>query len=978
MKKLFIVCLCYLFCGFYSTVIAQVPDPALQQRLVGKSNLKDIMKEVDDYFIHKGLHENKENGEGIDNAYVKWKRWEWYMRDRLGPDGEFVDIEKKMNEAATYRNNHFGNTSNLNSPNNINNVSTGSWGFVGPTSYGTVWGTLPGNGRVDRVAFHPTIATTIFAATPGGGFWKSTDGGTTWANLSNFLPTMGISGIVIDKINPSIIYLLTGTGDDYSPGYFVYDFGFSRGAVGVLKSIDGGSTWSTTGPLYTGGPYAGYKLVQDPRNTNILLAATNKGIYRTTNGGSTWTSMLSGTFYDVKFNPVSSASSNSAYATEPGKVYYSNDEGANWNLSTFNLPLHVSGRNAIAVTTADTNKVYILSGPTCSGGNPFWGVYHSANGGRSFTMGLRTPNILGGDDLGNDCDDQTNYDIGIAAAHNNANFIAMCGETIWTSIDQGISSLTHATYYWGGPANNVHPDVHGVEYNALDNKLYACTDGGLYVSSNNGNNWSFISNGINSSQWYHYAGFPNDPGHLGGGLQDNGIRSRTTTVPSFNHVASGDGFDLAFDPNNSSRFYAIINTSGNLYTGDGATFVYYDQFTNYFPKIGRHPTNTNIIYVGREDVLYTTADEGVHFALAGGGIGGNRRIIFCPSSSTTIYSANSTSVWRNTTGGTGAWTNLSVVGNGWPAGNPTITCVAVNPTNSNFISVTFGGFNAGVKVLYSGNGGSLWSNITNSLPNVPVNCVALNNDNSMYIGTDDGVYYQSPNDIDWLPFYNNLPRVPITDMTIFQTQSLIYVSTFGRGIWFSSTKQACDVNLTVSGTVGGQIFNQASNNISSTQTVVGGEGSIVLNRGGQSVSLLPGFEVKRGNEYKAYLGPCDQHGIPIFAPTTSNNLKTPDDLPGYVLDYDSIKMTNLPYGYLEVTNASASAGEIKMKAKEAGRYTIKIVSKRRAIIQEVYNEILAVGEKTFSFAHDPLDSGLYYIELWFGGKLAHFQEFRIR
>ena len=263
----------------------------------------------------------------------------------------------------------------------------------------------------------------------------------------------------------------------------------------------------------------------------------------------------------------------------------------------------------------------------------------------------------------------------------------MCGMTIWTSIDQGISALTHSTFYWGGPTNNVHPDVHGVEYNPLDNKLYACTDGGLYVSPNNGNNWSFISDGINSSQWYHYAGFTNDPSHLTGGLQDNGIRNRTTYTSAFNHVSSGDGFDCAYDPNNSSRFYSIINTGGNLYTGDGATFVYGSDFINYFPKIGRHPTNTNIMYVGREDRVYTSSNEGSTYT-SNSTIGGNRRIVFCPSLTSTIYVANSSNVWKNTTSGTGAWTDLTL-GAGWPASNPTITCVAVNPTNANNVCVTF-------------------------------------------------------------------------------------------------------------------------------------------------------------------------------------------------------------------------------------------------------------------------------------------------
>ena len=299
----------------------------------------------------------------------------------------------------------------------------------------------------------------------------------------------------------------------------------------------------------------------------------------------------------------------------------------------------------------------------------------------------------------------------------------------------------------------------------------------------------------------------------------------------------------------------------------------------------------------------------------------------------------------------------------------------MNPTNSNIICVTFGGFTPGAKVLYSNNGGSTWSNESNSLPNLPVNCAVFNNDNSIYIGTDDGVYYQSPSDIDWLPFYNYLPRVPVTDLTIFQTQSLLYASTFGRGIWFSSTKQPCDVDLTVSGTVGGQIFNQASNSITSTQVLTGAEGTTVLNRAGNNVTWMPGFEVKMGNSYKAFIGPCDQHGLPTFAPV--GNVKTQDDLPGYILPYDSIRQTNLPYGYIEVKSTSSSNGEVSLRAKEEGKYSLKIVNKRRGLLADVYTQTLAPGERTIPITYPILAPGLYYLELWYGDKLAHFQEFRI-
>lgn len=126
------------------------------------------------------------------------------------------------------------------------------------------------------------------------------------------------------------------------------------------------------------------------------------------------------------------------------------------------------------------------------------------------------------------------------------------------------------------------------------------------------------------------------------------------------------------------------------------------------------------------------------------------------------------------------------------------------------------------------------------------------------------------------------------------------------------------------------------------------------------------------------LVPCDAHGLPVFAATGNpGNAKIPDELPGYNLPYDSVRKTNLPYGYLEVKSIGNTNSTITMRAKEAGKYALRIVSKTRQLIQEVYAQTLTSGDRTITFNHRPLIPGLYYLELWYGDKLAHFQEYRL-
>ncbi len=869
MKPIYLICLFILLMATNGHLQAQVNIPEeLQQRLQGKNKLKEIMKEVDAYYLRIRLadkvRENKINtiDEEVepDDDYARWKRWEWYMSSRLAPDGSFVNLSKIFIDAFTDR---VQQQDARNSPAGIEGVVTaGAWAFVGPASYGTVWNTtnnissLPGNGRVDRIGFDPNNESILYAATPAGGLWKSIDHGGSWVNLSNYPSTLGVSGIVVDKANSNIVYILTGDGDSGSGG-FVLNAGFARQSAGVLKSTDGGMTWQPTGawPVGAGVVYYGYNLSQSAADPNILIAATSTGLFRTADGGINWSYIIGGTFNDVKFNPKNG---NTVFAAGPGYFYYSNDAGTSWRSANFNISIAGANRIQIGIGQFDTSKVYALCGPvsTLPAAPGFFGLYSSSDGGRNFTRVNNTPNILGNGDNGQDYTDQSVYDLGICVNPSSANTIFTCGTTVWNSTNGG-SSFTHNTNYWGGPNGNTHPDMHDIQFSPVNaNLLYVCTDGGLYVSSDKGNNWTYLSDGLNCTQWYHITAA--DRAHLLGGLQDNGIRARTSTTSAFNHVASGDGFCGAYDPNDATKFIVSINTGVNKYSGDGSSFISsfstsFDQ-TQYFPFIGRHPTNTNIVFLGREDSIFKSTDEGVNYTKIN--IGGNRRIVFAPSNPLKIFAASSSKIWRSDDGGSN-WTDLTS-SSGYPAGSPVITCVAVNPSDANKVMVTFGGFDAANKVIRSTNGGAGWSNDgSTSLPNLPVNCIAINTDNSAYIGTDMGVYYQPSGGSNWLFFSAGLPLVPITDLVIFGgTDQTIYASTFGRGVWYGSLYGACSNSLNLSGTVSGALT-YVSGNITSTQSITGGAGTFINYQSGVTTILSPGFLVPNGTRFYAKTGPCN-------------------------------------------------------------------------------------------------------------------------
>ncbi len=248
------------------------------------------------------------------------------MKDKLDENGMLTNVAARNWQATK---DYYNRKSTV--------VHTGDWEFLTPSSWtnGTS-GYNPGIGRVSCIAFHPTDANTIYIGTPIGGIWKTTDMGATWAPLHDGMPSLGVSSIVVHPTNPNIIYILTGDGD-----------GGSSNGIGVLKSTNGGVTWSSTGLMWDIDDFEkGYKLAMDPNNVNTLIAATTDAIWRTTNGGTSWAQYSSGTYRDIEYKP---GSSTTLYAEKAGEFYRSTNSGVTWTKITSGTPTGAS-RLAIGVT----------------------------------------------------------------------------------------------------------------------------------------------------------------------------------------------------------------------------------------------------------------------------------------------------------------------------------------------------------------------------------------------------------------------------------------------------------------------------------------------------------------------------------------------------------------------------------------------------------------------------------------------------
>ncbi|HUC79957.1 MAG TPA: hypothetical protein VMR70_03540, partial [Flavisolibacter sp.] len=370
---------------------------------------------------------------------------------------------------------------------------------------------------------------------------------------------------------------------------------------------------------------------------------------------------------------------------------------------------------------------------------------------------------------------------------------------------------------------------------------------------------------------------------------DNGTQVFSGSGNLFEHFDGGDGYDVMTDIDYNDKFW-IINKE--IWT-DGPTDenITPPGTNEYFPNLAKSWSNEEVIYAGYSrtfvsgdqgsnwsELTYTAASSTIR-------VPGNWALASCPSSNSRLYTAgrnnNNISAQRR-----GMWRVdglNSVVPNtytylgskpGFPTNYTKITGIGVRPTNADQVWITVGGFDANVKVFYSGNAGETWSNVSGSLPNVPILSIVVGSGGTALIGTDIGVFFRSTGMSDWTLYSNGLPRIPVTDLDLVDIVggSMLYASTFGRGIWKTPIDLSCEADLTVNETSLRGLRNyQASNTLSSTTDIEGGDGTKVQFKAGNQITLSAGFVVEPGSTLQAVIAPCNTGPLPDVRMASQNS-----------------------------------------------------------------------------------------------------------
>ncbi len=665
----------------------------------------------------------------------------------------------------------------------------GDWEWMGPDNVG---------GRARAIVFDPSNSNHLWAGTATGGIFTSFDGGFTWSAINDFLPSLSIGSLAID---PSTNYLYAGTGEFTEAGSST---GGGHLGAGIFRSTDGGSTWTQL--TSTAQITQVSRLAVVPAD-GFIFAATDSGLYRSSNSGVSWSRIQTiKNLRDVKATPTTHLV---LVGTRFGAIR-STDSGGTWATLTTGSPGALPAPPVLPSGAIGTMRVEFTIAPdqsTCyasidrNGGE----VWRSTDAGATWTLRRSGDNYLGA---------QGWYDNAIWVDPTNVNVVVVGGIDAWRSTDGG-ASFARISDWASYPGSSAHADHHIIlnhpGYNGTTNRIvYFGNDGGVQRKDdilNGSGGWTDLSNGLRSSQFYKGA-IQAGTNQLLGGLQDNGSwRRQGSNAWTFWEI--GDGGYCAFDADGSQAYWEYINLrmfkvgflgfhvtciGGLTDANDGCN----SQFIAPFKA---DPVVPGRLFAGGSSIWRST-----NFADSWTSVRGPINVVANPPNSACptrqpnctaieLVGTSPALVWIGYTDGTvsrstdngATWTNMS----GLPG--RFVTDIAVNPSNTNEVWVTFGGFAAG-NVWFTSDGGSTWSNRSGSgstgLPAAPVETITIHPSNRawIYAGTSLGVLASQDRGLTWglMRRYASSEGPAYTQVSDLMWEGNRLVAfTYGRGVYRS-------------------------------------------------------------------------------------------------------------------------------------------------------------------------------------------------
>lgn len=685
------------------------------------------------------------------------------------------------------------------------------WRLVGPFR----------GGRSAAVTGVPGQPNLYYMGATGGGVWRTKDGGNTWTNISDGYFGGSIGAVAVSEWDNNVIYV--GGGEvtvrgNVSSGY------------GMWKSVDAGTTWEAIG--LTNSRHIP-RIRIHPKNPDLVYAAvmgdlykssTERGIYRSKDGGKTWERILFANVdagaVDLTFDPnnprILYASTwrirRTPYSLESGgegsALWKSTDGGDTWTNISKNegLPGGIWGISGVTVSPVNSNRVWAIIE------NKDGGVYRSDDAGKTWRLVNKSRSLR----------QRAWYYTRIYADTQDENGVYVMNVRYHKSTDGG---RTFQAY------NAPHGDHHDFWIAPEDNqRMVIGDDGGAQVSFDGGENWSTYHNQP-TSQFYRVTTDDSFPYRIYGAQQDNStVRIRHRTGGRFigeddwESTAGGESAHIAPKPDNNDIVYGgsydgfltradhandqvrAVNVWPDNPMGHGAEGFKY-RFQWNFP-IFFSPHNPDKLYTASNHLHVTTnggqtweiispdltRNDPSKLGSSGGPITKDNTSVeyYCTIFAATesyheegvIWAGSDDGLVHVTRDGGKTWNNVT------PVGMPEwmmINSVEIDPFNKGGLYIAGTRYKLGDYAPYlykTEDYGQTWKKITSGIPSEHFTRVVRADPNQkglLYAGTEAGMYVSFDDGASWKPFQMNLPMVPITDLTI-KNNNLI-AATQGRSFW---------------------------------------------------------------------------------------------------------------------------------------------------------------------------------------------------
>jgi photosystem II stability/assembly factor-like uncharacterized protein len=651
------------------------------------------------------------------------------------------------------------------------------WNPAGPTN-------IPG--RISSLDVDPTNPNIIYAGSASGGVYKTTNLGASWTIVFGLDGTYSIGAVAVDPNNPSVVWVGPGEPSNSIDSYE---------ADGVYKSTNGGTSWTNVLPLATA--RIG-KIVIDPSNSNRVFVAVqgarfagagpDRGLYRTEDGGSMWEKVLfvdnSTGCIDVALHPSTGTVLAATWPFGYGPtsaIYRSTAQG---DAGTFTMisgtgGLPAAGNDSRIGVTMDPSSNYCYA-LIIGSDYQLHGLYRSSDLGVTW---VQTSDWYIADTYGG-----FGWYFGqVRVAPGHPNIVYSLGVTLWKSTDFGEN--------WFDVTAETHVDHHALYISPSNpDLLYGGCDGGVNYSNNGGLSWTVYTN-MDNTQFYAISMDFNNPARLYGGTQDNGtLRTMTGSLGDWNRIFGGDGFYCLVDYNNSNIIYAE-SQNGNISKSIDGGMSFFGAQSGIDPGgTEPHAWNTpiemdqndpTILYTGT-DRVYRTVDGAIIWTVISPdlSVGYLTTIASAKSDPQVVYAGSRSGEVFVTTNGGGNWTDIGgVLPDRW------ITRLTVDPTNAGICYVTVSGYlSTGSRqphVFRTTNYGANWTDISSDLPDAPLNDIILDphDDQTLYVASDVGVYWSANLGTSWMPLGTGMPITAVIDLVMDSKTRKLVAGTHGRSMF---------------------------------------------------------------------------------------------------------------------------------------------------------------------------------------------------